>query len=62
VDQTIAVIDDEKYFTIVLKKELKKYGLKVDAYIDPIQALMDYKPGSYDLGLFDLKMPGLDGC
>jgi DNA-binding response OmpR family regulator len=57
----LLVVDDEKDIAIVLKKGLEKYGFKVDAYIDPIQALIDYKPGSYDLLLLDFKMPGLDG-
>jgi DNA-binding response OmpR family regulator len=57
----LLVVDDEKDIAIVLKKGLENYGFKVDMYLDPIQALIDYKPGSYDLLLLDFKMPGLDG-
>jgi DNA-binding response OmpR family regulator len=57
----LLVVDDKKDIAIVLRKGLEKYGFKVDVYLDPIQALMDYKPGSYDLLLLDFKMPGLDG-
>jgi DNA-binding response OmpR family regulator len=57
----LLVVDDEKDIATVLKKGLENYGFKVDMYLDPIQALMDYKPGSYDLLLLDFKMPGLDG-
>ncbi|HEX2614346.1 MAG TPA: response regulator [Nitrososphaera sp.] len=57
----LLVVDDEKDIATVLKKGLENYGFKVDVYLDPIQTLIHYKPGSYDLLLLDIKMPGLDG-
>jgi len=61
VSKRLLVVDDEKDIATVLEKGLEKQGFKVDWYTDSIKALMDYRPGSYDLLLLDFKMPGLDG-
>ena len=55
------VVDDEVDITTVFKLGLEKADFVVDAYIDPVLALSEYKPDMYDLLLFDIKMPKMDG-
>ena len=55
------VVDDEDDITTVFKLGLEKADLVVDAYTDPVLALSEYKPDIYDLLLFDIKMPKMDG-
>ena len=55
----ILVVDDEVDITTVFKLGLEKANLVVDAYIDPVIALSEYKPDMYLL-LFDIKMPKMD--
>ena len=55
------VVDDEVDITTVFKLGLEEADLQVDVYNDPLLALSDYKPDTYDLLLFDIKMPGMNG-
>ena len=55
------VVDDEVDITTVFKLGLEEADLQVDVYNDPLLALSDYKPGIYDLLLFDIRMPGMNG-
>ena len=57
----ILVVDDEVDITTVFKLGLEEADLQVDAYTDPVLALSEYKPDMYDLLLFDIKMPKMDG-
>jgi DNA-binding response OmpR family regulator len=57
----ILIVDDEPDVNTVLKKVLKQNGFDADAYDDPILALENFKAGSYDLLLLDIKTPGIDG-
>jgi DNA-binding response OmpR family regulator len=45
----------------VLKKVFEQSGFNADSYDDPISALENFKAGSYDLLLLDIKMPEMDG-
>jgi len=40
---------------------LEEADLQVDVYNDPLLALSDYKPDTYDLLLLDIKMPKMNG-
>jgi CheY-like chemotaxis protein len=40
---------------------LQDNGFKVDAFNDPLQALSDFKSGTFDFVLIDYKMPKMDG-
>jgi CheY-like chemotaxis protein len=40
---------------------LEKIDLKVDVYNDPLLVLSDYKSGTYDLLLLDIRMPKVNG-
>jgi DNA-binding response OmpR family regulator len=57
----ILVVDDEEDITSVLKVGLERRGFAVDAYNDPKKALANIKPHQYDLVIFDIKMPEMDG-
>ncbi len=43
------------------KTGLEQNGFLVDAFNDPIQALLSFKAGKYDLVLLDIKMPRMNG-
>jgi DNA-binding response OmpR family regulator len=45
----------------VLKMVLGQSGFNADSYDDPILALENFKAGSYDLVLLDIKIPEIDG-
>ena len=57
----ILVVDDDKdhlkLFTMILEDE----GYSVDAYADPITALLKFRRNYYDLALLDYLMPHLNG-
>ena len=57
----VLVVDDEVDITTIFKLALEKVNLHVDVYNDPLLALSDYKAGMYDLLLFDIRMPGMNG-
>ena len=57
----VLVVDDEVDITTIFKLALERVDLQVDVYNDPLLALSDYKAGMYDLLLFDIRMPGMNG-
>jgi CheY-like chemotaxis protein len=57
----ILLVDDEPDITTVFALGLEDYGFKVDVFNDPLQALSDFKKGSYDLVLINYKMPNMNG-
>ena len=57
----ILVVDDEVDITAIIKVALERANFQVDVYNDPLLALSDYKAGMYDLLLFDIRMPGMNG-
>ena len=57
----ILIVDDEMDITTVYTLGLQDNGFKVDAFNDPLQALSDFKSGTYDFVLIDYKMPKMDG-
>ena len=57
----ILVVDDEMDITTVYTLGLQDNGFKVDTFNDPLQALSDFKSGTYDFVLIDYKMPKMDG-
>ena len=48
-------MDTEYAFALILKAE----GYFVDAYNDPVKALLAFKPGYYDLIILDYRMAPL---
>jgi two-component system, OmpR family, response regulator ChvI len=62
VKSRILVVDDEVDITLSFSLALEDSGLfEVDTYNDPLVALSNYRPNSYDLLLLDIKMPHMDG-
>ena len=57
----ILIVDDEEDVTSILRKGLEKSGYVVVTFNDPVKALDNFIPGSYDLVLLDIKMPKIDG-
>ncbi len=55
------IVDDEHDVNTMLKKVFEQSGFNADSYDDPILALENFKAGSYDLLLLDIKMPEMDG-
>lgn len=57
----ILVVDDESDITESIKNGLTKKGFEVSTYNDPVKALDEYVPDSYDLVLLDIRMPKMNG-
>ena len=57
----IMLVDDEPDITFGLRIGLEDNGFKVDAFNDPRLALSNFRPGSYDILLLDIRMPKMDG-
>jgi len=57
----VLIVDDEPDINTILKKVFEQNGFNADSYDDPILALENFKAGSYDLLLLDIKMPEMDG-
>ncbi|MFL6369929.1 MAG: response regulator [Nitrososphaeraceae archaeon] len=57
----ILLVDDDVDITTSLKIGLEDNGFVVDTFNDPLLALSNFKPGIYDLLLFDIRMPQLGG-
>lgn len=55
------IVDDEPDVNTVLEKVFEQSGFNADCYTDPVLALENFKAGSYDLVLLDIKMPEMDG-
>jgi DNA-binding response OmpR family regulator len=61
----ILLVDDEEDITFSFNIRLEDSGFKVDTFNNPLSAVADFKSGSYELVLLDIKMPemnGLDLC
>ena len=57
----ILVVDNEPDITSVIKRGLEGAGYAVDAFNDPEQALVHFKGSYYDMLIFDVRMPKLNG-
>ncbi|MDQ6862982.1 MAG: response regulator [Thermoproteota archaeon] len=59
----ILTLDDEFDIVAIIKQGLKRYGLEVYGFTDPILALEHFKENTRDyfLVISDLRMPGMNG-
>ena len=57
----VLVVEDEPTVARLISDVLEDEGFEVDALLDVREALERATPGSYDLVICDMKMPGLDG-
>ena len=59
--ESIALVDDEQSILTSVSLSLESEGYKVDTFLNGLEALKALESKSYDLGLFDIKMPKMDG-
>ena len=57
----IALVDDEENILTSVSIALKSEGFEVDTFINGEEAINSLKKKKYDLGLFDFKMPRMNG-
>ena len=58
----VLIVDDEMDITLSFSLAIEDSGLyEVDTYNDPLVALSNFRPNSYDLLLLDVRMPGMNG-
>ena len=57
----ILLVEDEPDIAFAFKIGLEDNGFVVDAYVNPKEAAVNFKPDLYDLLLLDIKMPYLNG-
>ena len=57
----ILFVDDEPDITWLSKTVLEHNGFGVQAFESPMSVLENFKPGSYDLLVIDIKMREMDG-
>jgi len=60
-NKRILIVDDDTDIATLYKLSLEHDGFVVDAFNDPLLALSNYKVGTYDLLLIDIKMPQMNG-
>ena len=58
---TIALVDDENSIRTSVSLALESDGFQVDVFNNGVEALEALETKHYDLGLFDIKMPKMDG-
>ena len=59
--KNIALVDDEESILTSVSLSLESEGFSVDTFLNGEEALSALQIKSYDLGLFDIKMPKMDG-
>ena len=57
----IALVDDSESILTSVSLSLENEGFSVDTFPNGVEALKALETKSYDLGLFDIKMPKMDG-
>src|ERR1700751_1500161 len=59
--QSIALVDDDRNILTSVSIALQQEGFVTRVYSDPGVALKAFSDNPPDLGVFDIKMPGIDG-
>jgi DNA-binding response OmpR family regulator len=57
----VLIVEDEPDVLHTLERGLVRNGFDVEAFSDPLQALAKFKPNTYDILLFDIRMPKMSG-
>ncbi|MDX6765644.1 MAG: response regulator [Candidatus Methylacidiphilales bacterium] len=58
----VFILDDQQVNGKILEMHLRNWGMECDIFLEPEEALARIRSGvSYDLGLVDYQMPGMDG-
>lgn len=59
--QRILLIDNEEGLCRMMEQVLLDGGYLVRSYTSPVRAMEEFSPGSWDLVITDIKMPGMTG-
>ena len=59
--QVVALVDDDRNILTSVSIALQQEGFVTRVYSDPLVALKAISDNPPDLGVFDIKMPGIDG-
>ena len=59
--QKILIVDDEESILLPLEEMLKGEGYRVRAFSNPMKALELLRTQEFDLAIFDIKMPEMNG-
>src|ERR1700750_3226708 len=59
--QTVALVDDDRNILTSVSIALQQEGFVTRVYSDGLTALKAIGDNAPDLGVFDIKMPGIDG-
>ena len=57
----VLLADDEREFTSILSKILRRRGFEVEVAVDGVSALTALSRQRFDVVVLDVKMPGRDG-
>ena len=57
----IALVDDEQNILTSVSIALESEGFEVDTFNNGEEAMLSLEKKTYDLGLFDIKMPRMTG-
>ena len=57
----IALVDDEQSILTSVSLALQQEGFEVDTFKNGEEAMSAFEEKTYDLGLFDIKMPRMNG-
>ena len=57
----IALVDDERSILTSVSLALQQEGFEVDTFMNGEEAMSGFEKKKYDLGLFDIKMPRMNG-
>lgn len=57
----IMIIDNEEGLCRMMAAVLQDEGYAVRTFTDPLDAVEQFRPGTWDLVVSDIKMPGIDG-
>ena len=57
----IMIVDNEEGLCRMMEAVLLDHGFEVSFFTDPIIATSRFQPGTWDLVISDIKMPGMDG-
>lgn len=54
-------MDDNIDLSLYVKMTLEQSGFQVDTFNDPLEVIQNFKINFYDLFIFDIKMPHMNG-
>ncbi len=57
----IMIVDNEEGLCRMMEAVLMDNGYAVRSFTDPLEAVGAFRPGTWDLVISDIKMPGIDG-